>query len=57
MKMAKAPEIPCSCCLLWDKEKKSFSCDPNKCEKLSYWLLKHAHGSAGDLQNNVQYVV
>jgi hypothetical protein len=50
--------IPCSKCLLWDKEKTSFSCDPNRCKKLSDWLLKHARDSTVDLQDKiVQYVV
>ena len=51
-------DIPCSKCLFWDKVKKSFYCDPNKCEKLSNWLLKHARDNANKPQNKiVQYVV
>jgi len=51
-------DIPCSKCLFWDKVKKSFYCDPNKCEKLSNWLLKHARDNASKPQNKiVQYVV
>jgi hypothetical protein len=50
--------IPCSKCLLWDKVKKSFSCDPNRCKKLSDWLLKHATDNAAEPQKKmVQYVV
>jgi hypothetical protein len=50
--------IPCATCLLWNPEKKSFSCDPNTCKKLSKWLLKHAKDTADDPQKKiVQYVV
>jgi hypothetical protein len=50
--------IPCSTCLFWDPEKKRFSCNPNRCEKLSNWLLKHARDNAVELQEKiVQYVV
>ncbi len=35
-------EIPCNKCLSWNEAKKSFACDPNKCARLSEWLLKHA---------------
>jgi hypothetical protein len=51
-------DIPCSACLLWHPEKKSFSCDPNSCKKLSAWLLKHAEDNAVETQDKiVQYVV
>jgi hypothetical protein len=33
--------IPCTICQLWHPEEKGFSCDPNKCEKLTVWLLNH----------------
>ena len=51
-------EIPCNTCLFWNKVNKSFSCDPNKCVRLSEWLLKHA----SKMPNNpwveeLQYVV
>jgi hypothetical protein len=50
--------IPCATCLLWNPEKKSFSCDPNTCKRLSNWLLKHANDNADNTQNKtVQYVV
>ena len=35
-------EIPCSLCHKWDIKAKSFTCSPNKCQKLSEWLLGHA---------------
>ena len=48
--------IPCNTCMFWNPTKKSFSCDPNTCKKLSNWLLKHAN--ADNPQNKiVQYVV
>ena len=51
-------EIPCSTCVLWHPEKKSFSCNPNSCKKLSNWLLKHARDNVAEPQDNiVQYVV
>ncbi|MCW4047044.1 MAG: hypothetical protein NWE99_05735 [Candidatus Bathyarchaeota archaeon] len=51
-------EIPCSTCLLWNQENKRFSCDPNKCERLSRWLLKHAKDTNVDTRSeNIQYVV
>jgi len=50
--------IPCSTCLLWDKEKKRFYCNPNKCKKLANWLLKHTRERENDPQKEtVQYVV
>ena len=39
--MSSDAEIPCATCLFWNPEKKSFTCDPNKCKKLSNWLMKH----------------
>ena len=58
IKMESDAEIPCSTCPLWHPEEKSFSCNPNKCEKLSNWLLKHAKESASKPQDEiVQYVV
>jgi hypothetical protein len=51
-------DIPCATCLFWNLEKKSFSCDPNSCKKLSDWLLKHAKDNEVDPENKiVQYVV
>jgi len=51
-------EIPCSTCLLWNPETKSFSCNPNSCKKLSNWLLKHTREKAFEPQDQiVQYVV
>jgi hypothetical protein len=50
--------IPCSKCLFWDEVKKSFSCDPNRCKKLSDWLLKHARDNTVNPYNKIiQYVV
>ena len=50
--------IPCATCLMWNPEKKRFSCDPNRCKKLSDWLLKHAGDNAVNPQEKmVQYVV
>ena len=43
---------------MWNAEKKRFSCDPNRCKKLSDWLLKHATGNAVNPQEKmVQYIV
>jgi hypothetical protein len=51
-------EIPCGACLFWNKENKSFSCDPKKCVKLSDWLLKHAPKMPNDpWVEEVQYIV
>jgi hypothetical protein len=51
-------EIPCSTCLLWNQEKKSFACDPNGCKRLSEWLLKHAGDITTEPQDKiVQYIV
>ena len=56
--MESAADIPCSTCLFWNPEKKSFACDPNSCKKLSDWLLKHAKGNVAEPQDKiVQYVV
>ena len=58
MKMESDANIPCATCQLWNPEKKSFSCNPNSCKKLSNWLLKHTNVPADDPQNRiVQYVV
>jgi hypothetical protein len=49
---------------LWNAEKRRFSCNPDKCEKLSEWLLDHA--SLGNVEDEnilviapepIQYVV
>jgi len=62
--MSTKSEIPCSNCHLWNAEKKRFSCNPDKCEKLSEWLLDHA--SLGNVEDEnilviapepIQYVV
>jgi hypothetical protein len=56
--MGSDAEIPCSSCLLWNPQKKSFACDPNSCKRLSNWLLKHARDNAVTPQDKiVQYVV
>ena len=56
--MRREAEIPCSTCLLWNPEKKSFACDPHSCKKLSNWLLKHATNAIVEPQDKiVQYVV
>jgi len=58
IKMKNDADIPCSKCPFWNQEKKSFSCDPNRCERLSRWLLKHSRDTTFDsLNKNVQYVV
>jgi hypothetical protein len=58
MKLKSDADIPCATCPLWNQETKSFSCDPNKCDKLSGWLLKHTRNSTDRLQiENVQYIV
>ena len=50
--------IPCNTCMFWNPTKKSFSCDPNTCRKLSNWLLKHAGDNVDEVPNKpVQYVV
>ncbi|MBK5133339.1 hypothetical protein JJE00_02805 [Candidatus Bathyarchaeota archaeon] len=38
--MVNDKEIPCTTCSLWKKQRKEFSCKPNRCEVLSEWLLK-----------------
>jgi len=56
--MEQDKEIPCSACQLWDKEAKRFSCDPNKCERLTRWLLKHAQdANSEEPVEAIQYVV
>jgi hypothetical protein len=51
-------EIPCSACMLWNPEKKSFACDPNSCKKLNRWLLKQTREKPAAPQDKiVQYVV
>jgi hypothetical protein len=40
--MSNNSKIPCSMCHKWNVEAKSFSCNPNKCQKLSEWLYDHA---------------
>jgi len=57
MKMESDAKIPCSTCLFWNPKKKSLSCDPNSCEKLSDWLLKHAKDKVDPQKKIVQYVV
>jgi hypothetical protein len=58
MKMGSDTDIPCSTCRLWNTEKKSFSCNPNTCKKLSDWLLKHTRENVVEPQDKiVQYVV
>jgi len=32
-------EIPCFKCLLWGKRAQNMYCNPNKCEKLTEWLV------------------
>ena len=56
--MSSDADIPCATCLLWKPEKKSFACDPNKCKKLSRWLMKHVKGNKPVPQKKiVQYIV
>ncbi|HTY74834.1 MAG TPA: hypothetical protein VMD05_04630 [Candidatus Nanoarchaeia archaeon] len=62
--MSSNSEIPCKNCRLWNPEKTSFSCNPDKCEKLSDWLLDHASLGNTEDQNNIvinpepiQYIV
>ncbi len=38
--MNQKEEIPCTTCHLWNAKAKSFSCNPNSCNKLSRWLLE-----------------
>ena len=40
--MSQNSEIPCGACQKWNAKVKSFSCKPNKCQKLSEWLLDHS---------------
>jgi len=61
--MSTNSEIPCSTCHLWSAKKKSFSCNPDKCAKLSEWLFDHT--SLGNeekdnievIEEPIQYVV
>jgi hypothetical protein len=58
MKMGSEAEIPCSTCLSWNPEEKSFSCNPNSCKKLSKWLMKHVKEDTIEPQDEiVQYIV
>ena len=50
--------IPCSSCKLWKKQLKKFSCDPNRCEALSEWLLEAKNQIKFQIrQREYQYVV
>jgi hypothetical protein len=62
--MSNTTEIPCSACHQWSAERKSFNCNPDKCAKLSEWLLDHA--TLGNVEDEnimviapepIQYVV
>jgi len=36
-------EIPCFKCLFWDRKREShLYCNPNKCQKLTDWLLRQS---------------
>ncbi len=57
-------EIPCSNCAKWNSKVKSFACNPNKCEMLSDWLLRHANVEEAPIEQEVyvatpqvQYIV
>jgi len=41
MAMSNISEIPCTNCHQWNAKKKIFTCNPDKCVKLSEWLLDH----------------
>ncbi len=64
--MSTNSEIPCSTCHLWNPKEKSFACNPDKCAKLSIWLLDHASLGDAESENSgievilpepIQYVV
>jgi len=54
-------EIPCFKCLFWDRRRESPPhCNPNKCQKLTEWLLKQAENYQQTEENltlvNVPYI-
>ncbi|MGD0643498.1 MAG: hypothetical protein ABSA75_01175 [Candidatus Bathyarchaeia archaeon] len=59
--MSNNSEIPCSACHNWDATAKSFSCNPDKCQKLSEWLLAHGQIARAETMQvavvPIQYVV
>jgi hypothetical protein len=59
--MSANSEIPCSLCHKWSAEAQSFSCNPNKCQKLSEWLYDHAQKELSEelqiIDAPIQYVV
>jgi len=60
--MGNNSEIPCSACHQWNAKAKSFSCNPNKCKKLSEWLLDNAQLANEEtvqikVQVPIQYVI
>ena len=56
--MSSKKTIPCSVCRSWKKDQKKFSCDPNKCEILSKWLLNAENEIVFEVkQRQCQYVV
>jgi len=59
--MKNETEIPCSNCVQWNQKAKTFGCNPNSCDKLSDWLMAHAHCGEADSVHveraQVQYVV
>jgi len=62
MDMKNEADIPCAQCSLWDAKAKSFSCNPNRCGRLSNWLLQNAQNHATQIQTEqvqpqIQYVV
>ena len=54
-------EIPCSFCKKWDSKTKSFSCNPDECQKLTEWLFAHAQIEPKETKRvslrPIQYVV
>ena len=57
-------EIPCSNCAKWNPKVKNFACNPNQCERLSDWLLRHANVEEAPIEQElivaepqVQYIV
>lgn len=57
MDMENDDVIPCAKCMAWNQETKSFSCSPNKCLKLSNWLLKYAREDTISMPSIVSYIV
>ncbi len=59
--MTSKSEIPCTLCRNYDSATRNFSCDPDKCQKLTKWLFDHTQirplKSTKYADDPIQYVV